>query len=76
MKFIPARCPECDATPTGTVEEVKGQALLMSNGSGGYEYTSETEMWWDSQKSVTDNQDHVLLVCGESHDWWAAKEVS
>ena len=74
MRFIPDRCPECGEEIEGAVETLVGVAILQAIGSGNYEYEGTTKLWWDEQKTVHDKQGRVLLVCVNSHEWYAKRQ--
>ena len=71
MKFQQPQCPECGQDPTGTVENIPGLAQLTRNEDGSFDYTGDTEMWWDEGETRTDDQGRVLLLCPDNHDWWS-----
>lgn len=72
MQFIPPACPQCGQPPKGTIERLLGLALLdVDEETGSAQYGGETELWWDSQKSVRDKQGRVTLVCANDHEWKA-----
>ena len=71
MRFNPWKCPECDQTATGTVELIRGLALLMFDEQGDADYEGETKVDWDSQTSLLDARDQVTLECPNGHQWQA-----
>lgn len=74
MKYEPDKCPECGGEPVGTVESLLGLAGLMPDDQGGYEYSGYTDVWWDDQRTVVDDQGRVALQCEAHHQWDAVKE--
>jgi hypothetical protein len=77
MKFNPCRCPECGQDPMGLVESLEGIALfqeLFEGDEPNCEYSGETEVDWDSQRSVRDGAGMVRLVCHLRHEWKAQQE--
>jgi hypothetical protein len=74
MQFNPWRCPECGQAARGTIESVRGLALLAFDGQGNAEYEGETELDWDSQVTVhdADSDELATLECPGGHQWFAA----
>jgi hypothetical protein len=88
MRFDPDRCPECGEMPRGTLETLSGVAEFETqdgvrtdskyhddpqrDATGGFGYSGNTEIFWDSQ--MTDDVDgRPLLVCWNGHDWPAKR---
>lgn len=73
MKFNPDHCPTCGKIAYATCDNVPGLALLMSDPatSDEFEYAGETELDWDGQTKVTDEDGKVCLCCADRHTWWA-----
>ena len=69
MIFGTPKCPECEEYAKGTVEVVKGLALLAFGEDGIAEYGGETEVWWNDQKTIIDENGNVTLVCSNNHEW-------
>mgnify|MGYP001586300189 FL=1 len=74
MKFDPTSCPSCGGKPRGTVEQLLGLALLMelTDQPGEYDYEGYTEVWWDDQESIEDEDGEVTLVCVDCGGHWQA----
>lgn len=72
MKFTTINCPNCGEFARGTVETLSGAALLSDpKPDGSVEYSGETEIWWDEQRTVRDRAGRVQLVCYNSHNWFS-----
>jgi hypothetical protein len=77
MIFQPAKCPTCGELPRGTVEKLMGCAELMEpDEDGQMEYSGTTDIWWDEQHTLTDDDGTVCLCCLNGHDWWATCSVT
>lgn len=81
MKFDPIKCPKCREHARGTVDLVYGVATFTSpDENGEVAYAGETEIFWDSQETLTDTNANgdpcgIFLSCPNGHEW-TAKEVS
>lgn len=69
------KCPLCGELPIGTGEVVNGVALLLPPEDDGQtvrvEYGGETEIDWDSQETIREEENgEIVLVCPSRHDWW------
>jgi len=86
MRFNPGRCPKCGARPRGIVERLSCLALLFFPradpegfnlrerpvaGEDEAEYLGETQVDWDSQETVIDEDGKVTLCCPHHHAWLA-----
>jgi len=76
MKFSQINCPECGARARGIIEKVMGCALLNSedNDDGTVDYSGQTDVWWQEQIPIHDEEGRVTLICPEAHEW-QAKEI-
>lgn len=61
--------------PRGTLERLSGVALLDVHEDGTADYAGDTEIFWDEQRSVRDEQGKVTLVCPNGHDWKATVDA-
>jgi hypothetical protein len=73
MKFSPHTCPTCGEVTKGTVETVEGIALLDFDEDGDADWEGTTEISWDTQKTITEEDGIVTLVCDNGHSWQATK---
>jgi hypothetical protein len=72
MKFDPMTCPECNGPATGTLEVVQGCAELSEPDENGiFEYAGNTNIFWDEQKTVLDNEGRATLFCDCGAQWQA-----
>ena len=72
MKWEQMECPECGLPVSGTHEVLEGEAVLMEDGDGGYEYGGETKIFWDAQHIArVDGKD--CLLCENGHEWTSAR---
>lgn len=69
MKFDRPRCPECGEWARGTCELVPALALLDFTQDGEAEYQGETEMDWDGQTTLHDQEGRATLECRNCHRW-------
>jgi hypothetical protein len=74
MRFNPWRCPECDEAAKGTVEVIRGLALLNFDEQGDADYAGETKVDWDQQMSLLDDHGRVTLECPNGHQWQAISD--
>lgn len=74
MKIKIKNCPECGEEARGTVEELSGVALFVDDDGDDVEYLGETEIWWDEQRTRTNEKGEVELVCEGGHSWFSAVE--
>lgn len=64
-------CPECGEFARGTVETLSGVAEFEVAADGTIAYSGYTDVWWEEQRTVTDDGGNVRLVCANGHDWAA-----
>ena len=78
MKLHTPNCPECNAPAQGTVERLTGYAQFTGEPGPdtAVEYSGWTEIWWDEQRTVRQNEDAPagpdnlpLVCCPSSHTW-------
>ncbi len=69
MKWENMVCPECGEGPVGTIEVLYGVASFEpQNEDGSFDYFGETDIWWDSQKTLqVEGRD--VLTCNNHHEW-------
>jgi len=68
MKFSIQKCPKCGKEANGTLETIQGIALLNFDGDSA-DYTGETKLEWNTQKTVKNRKGRITLVCEKGHDW-------
>jgi hypothetical protein len=71
MRLDPATCPVCRRPSKGTLEIIPGLALLLFGEDGLAEYSGQTEIDWNGQKTVEDDPGRVVLRCPVGHEWSA-----
>lgn len=76
LTFTPAKCPTCGEPPEATLETLIGFARLVVHEDGQAEYEGTTDIVWDSQMTVTDEDGRVTLACFERHEWQAVMHDS
>lgn len=74
MRMNPWKCPECGQAARGTVEVIRGLALLIFDEQGEADYEGETKVDWDSQTSLVDARGLVTLECPRGHQWPATTD--
>jgi hypothetical protein len=72
--FATPNCPTCGESASGIVESVLGTAELVHNKDGGFSYAGETEVDWDTQESLVENE-KVSLRC-PNNDAWESEVIS
>lgn len=75
MKLLTPTCPECGATARGSVERVPGRADLDIAPDGTTQYEGWTEIWWDEQTTLTDDQGRWNLIDDDGHEWFSAVDA-
>ena len=79
MRLSDPLCPECGEPACGTVERLSGYAefLGVPGTDDEIEYSGWTEIWWDEQRTVQQNEnappgpDNLPLVCCANGHVWA-----
>jgi len=74
MKFATPRCPTCQQLAAGTLESISGRADLNVEEDGSADYSGHTEVFWDEQKTVMDDDGRVTLACPDGHEWQSSLE--
>lgn len=70
MKLSIPNCPECGEQAKGTLEQMTGIALLNYFDDGTVEYDGSTDVHWDGQESVIDDETgDPILICHNGHQW-------
>ena len=73
MKFEKPTCPNCNGSAANILEEVLVSAYLDANDDGSYEYSGGTDVHWECQKPLSDENNCVKLRCGECDETWWTK---
>lgn len=60
MKYGTPKCPECGQTLAGECDLIPGRAEVFEREDGTFEYTGNTEVFWDGQANETNEEAHVL----------------
>jgi len=71
MRFDPPQCPQCGQLAKGTLESIPGLARLLLDEDGSAEYAGSTDVYWDDQETIRDEQGRVTLMCPDGHQWLA-----
>ena len=78
MELHTPLCPECGEPAHGTVERLSGYAAFadVPGPDVQVDYSGWTEIWWDEQRTVHQNDDAVkgsdnlpLVCCSNGHSW-------
>lgn len=72
MRWAIEKCPTCGKEVSGTLETVQGQALVTKQDDGSFEYSGQTEMFWDGQETLQKDGKDVLM-CKNGHEWTAKR---
>jgi hypothetical protein len=72
MRFTPDVCPDCGEPIYGTCDMIPGAALLTANDDGTFDYSGETDVFWDGQTTNEAGEDRVWVQCHNGHEWKAA----
>jgi hypothetical protein len=70
MRFDPPQCPQCGQLAKGVLETIPGLARLLFE-DGNAEYAGSTDVYWDGQEAIRDEQGRVRLRCPDGHEWLA-----
>lgn len=68
MNWEKTKCPDCGEDVSGTLEEIEGIAQIEYDGKGGFQYSGQTDVLWDNQKTAKRNGEDVLM-CPNEHEW-------
>ena len=79
MRFKKPHCPECGELLRGTVEVLHGCAEIEPNNPGDvsdpaaleFQYSGQTDVWWDGQRTCEDNRGRAQLICPNGHEWYS-----
>jgi len=71
MRFDSPQCPQCGQLAKGVLETIPGLARLLFDEDGGAEYAGSTDVCWDGQEAIRDEQGRVRLICPDGHQWLA-----
>ena len=74
MKLTPDKCPVCGEDAAYMIEQVYGRAGLLREDDGNFEYDGGTDMDWNTQEPVRDDDETVTLHCPHRHSWQAKLE--
>jgi hypothetical protein len=75
ITITPERCPECGGIPTSYEEVMKGDVLILpADDDSGFIYEGSTDLDWNSQVRVPDENGNVLVKCDKNHVWPAKVE--
>ena len=69
MRFQPWRCTVCAQHAKGVLETIPGVALLVFEDNGEAQYAGGTDVCWDGQETVCDQNGQATLVCPDGHQW-------
>lgn len=67
-------CPKCGDVLCGTIERVSGINHIVSDGDGNYDFAGDTELWWEENTTVMDEEGRTLVQCGNAHEWYTLIE--
>ena len=51
------------------MEAIPGIARLFFDEDGSAEYLGGTDVCWDGQLTIRDEQGRVILICADGHEW-------
>ena len=74
MRFTPFCCPLCDEPASHIVEQVITHAAIRLVDDHDFDWTGHSEVDWNSQESVTDEDGRVELFCAPCQHAWRAHE--
>lgn len=69
MKLRKPNCPRCGSLARGTIENLQGVSLFES---GTTEHAGDTDVWWESSETATNDQGHAKIVCDCGAEWFSA----
>jgi hypothetical protein len=69
MKYTVSRCPTCGGLPVAELNTVPVFASLVENDDGGFDYSGNSEVDWNSQEPWLDEDGLTVVHCAEHHSW-------
>ncbi len=76
MKFNVPLCPECSEPACGLLEELQADANIdFDEETNEYNYTGNTDMYWDTQQPIETPDGRVSLICPNHHEWLTGRLV-
>lgn len=80
MRIWIAICPECGEAARGTIDKLKGCAEFgeispVAGGPATTEYSGNTEVWWDEQRTIMNKAGKSLVICPNGHEWYTTIEL-
>lgn len=69
MRWEDEKCPDCGGDIYGTLESLQGVALIIRDGDGDFAYEGYTEICWDAQEIIQDDEGRDCLTCEKGHEW-------
>lgn len=74
MRFDKPTCPECGEEAEAILDMVPGLARIGAHDDGTFEYSGETDIWWDDQVPWQHmGTGEVQLRCQADHSWLTTK---
>ena len=70
MQLQTLNCPECGGLVRGTVETVLGCAELEQQEVGSFAYAGSTDIWWDEQCAIQNENGETQVICEDGHTWF------
>ena len=65
MKVKDPYCPKCGGPITGLIETVYVRACVDAD----LEYAGESEVFWDTQSTLYDDDGCLIVQCASRHEW-------
>jgi hypothetical protein len=69
MKYSVSKCPTCGGTPVAELNRVPVLAGLIENDDGGFDYSGNGKVDWNTQEVWPDVSGLTALQCAGLH-WW------
>lgn len=72
MKLTNPICPECKHRAIGTIDLIPGTALFddVPFKNKHVDFCGETDVFWDGQKTITNDKDESQVTCDSGHTWF------
>ncbi len=64
MKYSKPNCPECGEVLAGECDYIPARARVYRLEDGSFDYTGDTEEFWDGQSNEIEIERHILTRAG------------
>ena len=72
MRITPARCPTCGEPAVSILESLLADAQVSyDQAAGAFDYTDDSDVAWDTQEPLLDDNGLATVKCANFHQWQA-----